>query len=335
MDINKLNRARFERVAKESFNCVKEERGNYGHKGPFWYFTTHGLGPGTLPKDINVLDSKEGQNKKGIQGLFIALDGVLTGDELKYFDLIELSPESVASEGTEKQGNSWVNKGKEGTHGKFKTKKQADAQRRAMYANGFEAKEDYEENSDSEFDAYLSNYLNYDEDDEHYLFGLPSEYEKVSSKTVYDQNGFTNEYFWWMNPSTGHSYFFFGETTEPDWQTDSLEEAQEWFDNYKGFEEELEDFINVESATESTKDKISGKKTLYNKDIEQINKWAKKIEKDIKEGLPIVKAKERMRKLCEPMMNDLLADEQDDIYERLHLVIEDSIKSFNKLRSKR
>ena len=31
----------------------------------------------------------------------------------------------------------WTNKGKEGTHGKFKTKKQADAQRKAMFANGY------------------------------------------------------------------------------------------------------------------------------------------------------------------------------------------------------
>lgn len=40
-------------------------------------------------------------------------------------------------EDTVKQGNSWVNKGKEGTHGKFKTKKGADAQRKAMFANGY------------------------------------------------------------------------------------------------------------------------------------------------------------------------------------------------------
>lgn len=42
-----------------------------------------------------------------------------------------------AKEDTVKQGSSWVNKGKEGTHGKFKTKKEADAQRKAMFARGF------------------------------------------------------------------------------------------------------------------------------------------------------------------------------------------------------
>lgn len=36
-----------------------------------------------------------------------------------------------------KQGNKWVNKGKEGTHGTFKTKKDALKQTRAMYARGY------------------------------------------------------------------------------------------------------------------------------------------------------------------------------------------------------
>lgn len=45
--------------------------------------------------------------------------------------------EESLTEDTVKQGSKWVNKGKEGTHGEFKTKKEADAQRRAMYANGY------------------------------------------------------------------------------------------------------------------------------------------------------------------------------------------------------
>lgn len=52
------------------------------------------------------------------------------------------------NEDTIKQGNSWVNKGKEGTHGKFRTKKEADAQRKAMFAQGF--KEDLDDDFDIE-----------------------------------------------------------------------------------------------------------------------------------------------------------------------------------------
>lgn len=40
-------------------------------------------------------------------------------------------------EDTVKSGSQWTNKGEDGTHGKFKTKKEADAQRKAMFANGY------------------------------------------------------------------------------------------------------------------------------------------------------------------------------------------------------
>lgn len=46
-----------------------------------------------------------------------------------------LKDETTLEEDTVKQGSKWVNKGKEGTHGTFKTKKAADAQRKAMFAN--------------------------------------------------------------------------------------------------------------------------------------------------------------------------------------------------------
>ncbi len=64
-------------------------------KRKYWYFTTHGLGPGTIPKGVHVLDTQEGQNKKGTWGDFILLDAVLNTDELKQYDLIELSPDMV------------------------------------------------------------------------------------------------------------------------------------------------------------------------------------------------------------------------------------------------
>jgi hypothetical protein len=47
--------------------------------------------------------------------------------------------ENQLEEDTVKQNGKWVNKGSEGTHGKFKTKKAADAQRKAMFANGYKA----------------------------------------------------------------------------------------------------------------------------------------------------------------------------------------------------
>ncbi len=61
-------------------------------KRRFWYWTSHGTGPGTIPDDLMLLDEIEGENKKGTMGLYICLDGVLNTDELKWYDLKEESP---------------------------------------------------------------------------------------------------------------------------------------------------------------------------------------------------------------------------------------------------
>jgi len=73
-----------------------------------------------------------------------------TRDILRYYkqghDIRKSADESL-EEDTVKQGNHWVNKGKEGAHGEFKTKKAADAQRKAMFANGYKAEKLAEEKS--------------------------------------------------------------------------------------------------------------------------------------------------------------------------------------------
>jgi hypothetical protein len=61
-------------------------------KRRYWYFTLHGLGVGCIPKDLHVLETREGKNQKGTLGLFICLDGILNTDELKEYDLVELAP---------------------------------------------------------------------------------------------------------------------------------------------------------------------------------------------------------------------------------------------------
>lgn len=53
----------------------------------FWYFTTHGLGPGTIPKDLKLLQVIE-----AINGDYICLDGVLNTSELQKYDIIEKAP---------------------------------------------------------------------------------------------------------------------------------------------------------------------------------------------------------------------------------------------------
>jgi len=77
--------------ARYSDNVPKEERG-------WWYFTTHGVQPGSIPKDLNVLDIKDGKNSKGTLGTFVKLDGILNTDELKKFDMIEDTPKELVNE---------------------------------------------------------------------------------------------------------------------------------------------------------------------------------------------------------------------------------------------
>ena len=67
---------------------LTEERGNYGHKGPFWYYSKHGMGPGTIPPDVNVVDWYEDDD----YNTWIALDGVLTTQELREYELKEQKP---------------------------------------------------------------------------------------------------------------------------------------------------------------------------------------------------------------------------------------------------
>ena len=79
----------------------------------WWYFTTHGVGPGTIPKDLNVLEIRDGQNNKGTWGTFVRLDGIVNTSELSYYDLTELAPPNVKNESLNesiaiKKNSTWI-----------------------------------------------------------------------------------------------------------------------------------------------------------------------------------------------------------------------------------
>lgn len=92
---------------------------------------------------------KEDLERAKRDGYFYSDEEEIVDECLKeslWTDLVKKVPELVENinEDTEKTPEGkWVNKGKEGTHGEFKTKKEADAQRKAMFANGY--KESLEE----------------------------------------------------------------------------------------------------------------------------------------------------------------------------------------------
>lgn len=74
-----------------------------------------------------------------------------------------------------------------------------------------------------------------------YIPDTIDEWEVMDHKSVRDSDGLITDYTWYKNTNTGEHVFVFGDSdlygTEDgwyDWECDSDEEAEEWFDNYKG-----------------------------------------------------------------------------------------------------
>lgn len=53
----------------------------------YWYFTTHGVQPGSVPKGLEILEIRDTPN-----GTYFLTNRVLTTDSLKYYDIKERSP---------------------------------------------------------------------------------------------------------------------------------------------------------------------------------------------------------------------------------------------------
>lgn len=59
----------------------------------YWFFTRHGVQPGSVPKDVEILDIVDTPN-----GTFVKLNRFLSTKELDYYDLVEKAPESITSD---------------------------------------------------------------------------------------------------------------------------------------------------------------------------------------------------------------------------------------------
>lgn len=69
-----------------------------------------------------------------------------------------------------------------------------------------------------------------------------NEWEFIKGKMIKDSDGFLTSYDWYRNTDSGLNIFMFGEDeADPDyadWETESDAEAEDWFNSYKGFDEE-------------------------------------------------------------------------------------------------
>ena len=101
--------------------------------------------------------------------------------------------------------------------------------------------------SSHEFDDDVDD-LSYYYDDETFKDNLEnSPYTEIASKSVTDSDGFITDYTMYMNINTGEYVFVFGDKDvySPedgyfDWECDTKEEAEEWFNSYNGFADEDE-----------------------------------------------------------------------------------------------
>ena len=72
-------------------------------KGPYWYFTRHGVQPGSVPKDINILDIVDADN-----GSYFLSDKVIDTDNLHNYEIEEKKPDFLES--NQKSNNLTSNK---------------------------------------------------------------------------------------------------------------------------------------------------------------------------------------------------------------------------------
>lgn len=77
-------------------------------------------------------------------------------------------------------------------------------------------------------------------------------YVELATKSVLDSDGFMTEYTMYRDTFTGKYVFVFGdkeaytpENSDWDWTCDTEVEALEWYSNYKGFEESLDENLNL------------------------------------------------------------------------------------------
>ena len=76
-------------------------------------------------------------------------------------------------------------------------------------------------------------------------------YERIKSKSVPDFNGFYTDYTMYYDNEEDKFVFIFGDNdiydpynSEPDWECETEEEAEDWYNDYNGFEDDLNENLN-------------------------------------------------------------------------------------------
>lgn len=105
----------------------------------------------------------------------------------------------------------------------------------------YTVEDNFDKHEDVEYEYWTSGEEVEENLNEAYPDTVGDRYYRIDIKHVKDSDGFLTDYTWWYDAATDQHIFIFGdsevytpEDSSPDWETDSEDTAQEWWDNYVG-----------------------------------------------------------------------------------------------------
>ena len=105
----------------------------------------------------------------------------------------------------------------------------------------YTVEDNFDKHEDVEYEYWTSGEEVEENLNEAYPDTIGDRYYRMDIKHVKDSDGFLTDYTWWYDAATDQHIFIFGdsevytpEDSSPDWETDSEDTAQEWWDNYVG-----------------------------------------------------------------------------------------------------
>ena len=183
---------------------------------------------------------------------------IRTPMHLKHVYALELAAKLIAKIKEEKYGmnENWADDKLDELSKKPKSEWTQEDHEDYVYCKNANAERDYYDSIDESTDDNIDD-LSYYYNEEDIIDALNDVWEEVASKQVTDSDGFMTDYTMYRNINTNEYVFVFGDKDiyRPedgyfDWECETKAEAEEWFDNYNGFDDDDDvDWMNEDVET--------------------------------------------------------------------------------------
>lgn len=220
----------------------------------YQYVLRHGWGPGTLPKNVEVLE----HTVEGFKD-YVTLDRQLTPEELKEYDIQERSNTEMSDDFKSVSDGEFTLEYENHIYYVYDDFMEGDDDNLLYYTSRLD---EVKKNNPSLYKAFVKKYgviEDYDNNDDEEESG----YELIERKQVQDSDGFYTDYTMYQDRATGEYVFVFGdrdiykpEDGDFDYVADSEDEAYEWFNSYNGFADEDEDIYSSVELDEVAQGKL-------------------------------------------------------------------------------